>query len=156
MKKLTARVGKLSEVGFLQNDQKLKKVIKDDKRFLKSNNLIFHDVAQCLEIIHYKCVEMDRNSPNEDYETKNWHKVDTNISVAYDLIQTMGSQVCPFLKNGKSCSDTGKMFTIRNDITNDEIRLNYLIIHMIKRHHFCEGPDTPYRFDIEKAIFDTI
>lgn len=119
---------------------------------MKSYNLTFHDVAQCLENIHSKFVEMDRNSTNEDYETKKWNKVDTNISVAYDLIQTMGYQECPFLKKGKSYNDTGKMFTIRNDITNDEIRLNYLIIHMIKRHHFCEGPDTPYRFDIEKAI----
>lgn len=142
--------GKMSDVGFLQDDQKLKDVIKNDKRFLKSYNLTFDNVAECLEKI-YDCLNNAKHGDDYGHDNK-WIKYDTNISVAFHDMQTMGYQSCPFVKKHKSYNDKGEMFTIRNDNTHDEINLNYLHIHMIKRHHFCEGPGTPYRFDLETAI----
>jgi hypothetical protein len=143
-------MGKCSDVGFIGPNQKLKDIIQKDTDFLKSVGVTCENIADRIMLLREREIAA-RALMN--LKGVKWVKIDKNLSFAWDELQTLGMQECPFYKHAKQMyTDGGSMFTIRNDITNEKIWLNTLHVHMIRNHYFFEGPRTPYRLDPEKTV----
>jgi hypothetical protein len=61
-----------------------------------------------------------------------------------------GIQLCPWRCVG--CEGGSGGFVIRNRRTGETIEGGDLIVHLIRKHHFFEGVESPYRVDPQKLV----
>jgi hypothetical protein len=144
-KELEARMrpGKLSQGGFLGINEKLNEVLSRDREILSALGLTYKELADQLERFIQAGVSA-RGRP-------------THVDNRFEVQVTMynGFQLCPWTPNphGGQCMAGGGVryasldWNIRNLKTQQQMRGPGMIVHLIKDHHFFEGPASPYRVD---------
>lgn len=132
---------KYSNGGFLALDEKLKIVHDNDKDVLDKLCITYDQIADVLQTFigkYYRMCSLGRY--NDIIDGK--YKIDAD--------QYKGFQTCPF-QNLKLDNETygyrsADLF-VTNIENNKKIQFGTLLPHLIKCHHFFEGPKSPYRVD---------
>jgi hypothetical protein len=137
------RPGKLSQGGFLGINEKLNVVLSRDKEIVSALGLTYQELADQLERLIQAGVAA-RGRP-------------TRVEKRFEVQVTMynGFQLCPWTSNlhGGQCTAGGGVryasldWNIRNLKTQQQMRGPGMIVHLIRDHHFFEGPASPYRVD---------
>lgn len=155
-----------SEVGFLEQKQKLKKVIDEDEKTLQRLGITYGQIADSLTHIktqYYFLSDLIRKEIKESKyinmicgeDTLSWTlKIESNLIVS--CVSYKGTQECPFQNHkldfryhGNKYGNTD--FTVKNMDLNESFTFNTLLPHMIEAHHFFGG-SVSYRVDPETVI----
>jgi len=167
------RPGAYSAGGFLGTTESLKSVIRHDKQILKELGITFENLASKLgEIIEATWqIERNHSEPREHARASNdWYVrarkqsfplvltsenlPSQDIGNLYDQYQVIfmafrGFQDCPWdcqLDNNWSSFD----FILLNRQSGEYVFAPGLIVHLIQKHHFFEGNESPYRVEPSK------
>jgi hypothetical protein len=134
--------GELSVKGFLAPGERLGPIIAADAATLAAAGLRYEDLANPLEQLILAG------------ETNPGRKVNTgHFTVRVTL--TTGFQQCPWTEDihhsicrtGSGASHASVDWYIRNNQLRREMTGPGLIVHLVRDHHFFEGPRSPYRVD---------
>lgn len=122
---------------FLKKYESLQNIIMLDDQYLKSINITHNQIAEILENIY---IIRSLNNINNIIINK-------KFEIIYE--KDDDSIICPF--QNKFLYPSNKIFddiiTIKNLDSNEEIKFNSIMIHMIKDHHFFGGKNTIYRLE---------
>jgi hypothetical protein len=137
------RTGGFSQRGFLGPGERLDDVIARDSARLVRLGVTHEDVADRLESV----------IAVGERQRERWVRAAADLRV--HVIVYRGYQLCPWTTepdDGQCTSGGGVRFAsidwrIRHDRTGAELRGPGLIVHLIRAHHFFEGPASPYRVD---------
>jgi hypothetical protein len=136
------RPGVLSQAGFLGAEDRLDEVLKEDARTLATLGITAADVADRIRKIVDVAIRQSRNGRDDGSYTIGKFRV--------RLEQWGGFQECPWL-----CEDEPAWasidFVIENRKTGAKLSGPGLIVHLIAKHDFFEGPGCPYRVDPRQA-----
>jgi hypothetical protein len=165
------RPGAYSCVGFLGAAESLKEVLRKDKLALREAGISIAQISEKLETLLEAVLEQ-RNSlllsnyqeySEREYRAIKWHsqpapkfslenlpdlKIGYIVESKYQvfIVQYRGFQECPW-----SCkvdhSWASFDLLLLNRETAKYITAPGLIAHLIREHHFFEGPESPYRVD---------
>lgn len=129
--------GRLSQAGFLGEDERLIEVIAADEVTLKKLGITFEQVADRIEYFII-AVNYPTNKP----------KIVDSI---YEVTGTSwrGMQECPWGDRGEY---SNMDFQIKNTKTGESILFPGLIVHLIRKHHFFEGKKSSYRVEPKRVI----
>lgn len=121
---------------FLEKRESLQNIIMSDDKYLKSINITHDQIADALENITMKCLHCNINN--------------IVINKKYEIIcEKCDPITCPFQNKLFYPSNIifDNILTIRNIDSNEEIKFNSILIHMIRDHHFFGGKNTIYRLE---------
>ncbi len=128
--------------GFLALDERLKIVHANDRDTLNEKGITYDQIADVLETFvgkYYRKSSLGRYDDIIDGK----YKVDAN--------QYKGVQTCPFQNSkldNKTHFEYGSSDLIVTNIENNQkVQFGTLLPHLIRCHHFFEGPKSPYRVD---------
>lgn len=134
------RPGRLSKGWFLGPNESLEAIIREDDDTVKKLGLTHEQIANGIEYLM-------NESLYESRYYKNKNRLPSNYVI--EVIHYMGFQECPW-------SDSGEHGSVELRITNkrlgETIFCPGLIVHLIRKHHFFEGKQSPYRVDPEKVV----
>ncbi len=150
------RPGAWSSGGFLGPIESLESVITHDAQILARYRISYEPIADALERVLRPAIKHTKGmSPYPDlYKPETVPHFDLNnlpeITEGYTTgnlqvftIGYRGIQECPWgCKAGSSCD-----FLILNRQTGESVTGSYLVVHLIREHHFFEGMESPYRTD---------
>jgi hypothetical protein len=175
------RPGAYSEKGFLGQLESLKTVVSQDKQRLKMLGVSFEQIGATLENV-LRCVEDQRNKllidgnypeygrregererriPNlyhsesiPRFTVENLPDMDVGFLVGRNLqvfiMQYRGLQECPWGCEYERWSSFD--FLILNRQSGKYVTGPGFIVHLIRKHHFFEGLESPYRVNPEIAV----
>lgn len=145
-----------SECGFLAPDEDLRTIVHNDALFLASKNITFEQVADRLDGVMTKAIALFNQKVSFSLSTDEVFFYIEKKFLVKIVSKYHGYQDCPFEKynKDKKCTLSGSdlNFAIVDIATERILHFAGLIRHLLKDHHFCEGPKAPLRFDIEKAV----
>lgn len=132
------RPGRLSVGGFLGEKEVLDQILKADDEIVKNLGLTHEQIADRIEyfINAVHC-----------YPTNQGELVEGIYLVTGTVYR--GSQKCPW---GDSMPHSSIDISIKNNLLGEELKLPGAIVHLIKRHQFYEGKESPYRVNPAQAI----
>ena len=140
------RPGVYSTSGFLGADESLTEVLAQDARALHGLGLDYEDLARPLEHAIELALARSRGDPKAPPTPVDDRRL---ISV----VVHKGSQACPWSTTPGRCPvgptpERGHLeWWIRNEPSGQEMRGSGLAVHLIRDHHFFEGPASRYRTD---------
>lgn len=131
--------GSSSEVGFLLEGQRLEQILKTDAATAERCGVTLYQLGCVLERMVLKYNQ-------GEYEIDGIYRIIPGIS-------TCGYQECPFAELDPVPIQYGRSSVRVEKIgTGESFTFESLVAHLVKDHGFCEGPSTPYRLDLERAI----
>jgi len=132
--------GKYSKAGFLAEDEKLLTVIEQDRQTIQYFDITYEQIADILKYIEIKYRKSGLKTAliDEKYQVSSFCPANP--------------QECPFqnqeLDDYYHGHDYGNInLTVKNVTTGKTIIFGNLLVHLIRAHHFFEGPKSPYRLD---------
>jgi hypothetical protein len=136
------RPGGFSQVGFLDQRERLEDVLAMDRQTMLGLGLDFARLAAGLD----ELLDAAESSPRRATRIG-------KLDVSVDL--TTGFQICPWSPDphrgqctaGGGVRHASLTWKIRNRTTGDELRGPGLIVHLIRDHGFFEGRGSPSRVD---------
>ena len=134
--------GALSVKGFLAPGEDLDEVIARDAAALGREKISYDTLADRLE----KLILAGQSKPGRKISSGDFSVI---------TIKYAGFQQCPWTEDlhhgtcrkGSGAAHASIDWRIRNDRTHREMQGPGLIIHLIRDHHFFEGPGSPWRVD---------
>lgn len=137
----------LSQSGFINEGESLRKIYTDDKEKLETLGITYNQIADVLQYTYEKALTL--NNPLEEIQFNN-----NNLQVS--LIQYKGAQRCPFQKKHDKLYygyEYGSIdVEVKSTITGEVLKYNTLLPHMIRNHQFFESPTVSHRVDPEYVI----
>lgn len=130
--------GQFSQVGFLNNGEKLSDIIRQDRQTLEKINISYEQIVSKLKIF----VDLYNNNSSGEYQTDKFIVSGKTYK---------GYQECPFWNTKYRSSHGSQDITVYNKTLGEGITFPSLIVHLIEHHHFFEG-NTEYRVDPEKLV----
>jgi len=136
------RPGAFSRTGFLGRDESLRDVIKADSETLRDLDVTYAEIASKLDAL----ITAAETSPD--------HRV--RVGALECRIQVyQGFQICPWAPNPPRAQCSAGLgvrhgsihWEIRNLDTGEEMKGPGLLVHLIRDHHFFEGPMSANRVD---------
>jgi hypothetical protein len=136
------RPGAFSRTGFLGRDEKLRDVIAADAETLRNLNLSYAELASKLDDL----LVTAESSPTRRARVG---ALECGVRVY------QGFQFCPWAPNPPRAQCTAGLgvrhgsvdWQITNLQTREELNGPGLVVHLIRDHHFFEGPMSPNRVD---------
>lgn len=138
------RPGRFSQGGFLGPSESLIAVLEQDEATLARLGVTPEQVAARLAAL----------LEQGDQRREHWVRVPPHFSVRVEVWK--GFQICPWADPdaGQCRAGGGVRFAsadwrLRNTRTSQEVSGPGLLVHLVRAHHFFEGPGSPYRVDPE-------
>ncbi len=138
---------KWSSHGFIGEHEDLKQLLDEDDLLVKKLGLTHEAIADRVEYFIYKSNEIAGKSHDIDGEGT---IDDGKFYIGY--VTHCGRQGCPWGPVNFHYRYGNNIYWVKNMELKEHIRFPGLILHLIKNHHFYEGKQSPYRFDIAKAV----
>ena len=135
------RPGKLSQGGFLGVNESLEKILHEDDFTVKRLSLTHDKIADRLE--HF-ILAVDA------YPSTKGKIVDGKYLVRGFV--SKGIQLCPWNCDSNDPTYNNIDLIVKNTEINEGLSYPGLIVHLIRKHHFYEGKQSPYRVDPEKVV----
>lgn len=136
------RPGALSLGGFLGPNESLRAVMAADEHAIQQTGVTFESLAAGIETL----IAAARGSGTREATVNGTHHV--------RIQQYMGVQICPWSPDPQQMQCTGRGvllsnidWRVENLATGQVLQGPGLIVHLMHDHHFCEGPESPYRVD---------
>ncbi len=133
------RPGKLSQGGFLGENEKLEDVLKADDETVRRLGLTHKKIAARFQYF------IDAVA----YPTGSGVLVDGKYLVGGSVYR--GGQECPWQDGGLFMPNSCMDLYVVNQQTGERLNFPGGIVHLIHVHHFYEGKESPYRVDPERA-----
>ena len=136
------RPGAFSRTGFLGPNERLQEVIAADTETLRNLNLTYAEIASKLDAL----IAAAEASPDHQARLE---ALDCRIKVR------QGFQICPWASDphraqcsaGLGVRHASVDWQVTNRNTGEEMTGPGLVVHLIRDHHFFEGPMSPNRID---------
>jgi hypothetical protein len=132
------RPGRLSTLGFLGPTEKLYEVLREDDETVRRLGLTHEAIADRIEYF-IKAV---------GYPSLEGVIIDGIYRVGGKVWR--GGQECPWKDVSYMPYSNMDLFVINTE-TGERLDFPGGIVHLIRKHHFYEGKESPYRVDPEKA-----
>ena len=136
------RPGALSVRGFLGPNESLRTVMAADSQAMQRSGVTFESLAASIEVL----IAAASGSSTHEATVNGTHHV--------RIQQYLGFQICPWSPDPQHMQCTGRGvhlssldWRVENLRTGQVLRGPGLIVHLMHDHHFCEGPESPYRVD---------
>lgn len=132
------RPGRLSVGGFLGEKEVLDQILRADDEMVRNLGLTHEQIADRIEYF-IKAVHC--------YPIREGKLIDGIYLVSGAVYR--GGQKCPW---GDRILYSNIDLSIKNNRLGEELKLPGAIVHLIKKHQFYEGKESPYRVDPAKTI----
>ena len=152
-----------SAEGFIKQNTYPLKIIQTDEQYLKSVNITHQQISDKLQTIISKYGKIIQNTRfDEKFNLDNLDafkpkEILVENEYLVSSLCTMGAQECPFQNKKLDDKYNGHQygsndFTINHKTTGKKLFFGDLLIHMVAKHHFFEGPGMKYRLEPKEVI----
>lgn len=151
----------------LKEKQTLKEVIEADQAYLNSIGITFQQIADRLNYFLEVDPELEKpQTKPKFYVGRGWSgRGVTSWTITVDgrkfeihALPFGGAQECPFhkesaVKDSYKGYEYGSVdYVIVDTVNQVELRFGDLLLHLIEKHHFFEGPGVQYRLEPQKVV----